>query len=87
MIYGLVGIMILCFWVINWIDNMKTKKIEVKTIKTIAICENCNQGEMLYYPEPINSLILIPNFRHKCSSCAYVKCLDDYYPKISYEEI
>lgn len=66
---------------------MKTKTIEVKTIRTIAICEKCNQGELLYYPEPVSSLVLIPDFRHKCSSCQDVVYLDSYYPTISYEEI
>lgn len=66
---------------------METKTIEVKTIRTIAICEKCNQGELLYYPEPLNRPIKIPDFRHRCSSCQDVVYLDGYYPKIFYEEI
>ena len=66
---------------------MKIIKNEVKVMRTIAICEKCNQGEMLYYPEPMQSLVKIPDFRHKCSSCGNVDYLDGYYPKISYEEI
>jgi hypothetical protein len=60
-------------------------KVEVKTFKIKAFCNECYVGEMVSTGEML--AVHPPKYPHKCNHCGRVENLDEVYPYLYTEEV
>ena len=61
------------------------KKTEVRSFEVTYICDECNEGTMIYIGEYISKWAI--KYQHQCEKCSHLQVFDQKYPVIRYEPL